>query len=286
MKNSDITNPLFRSAVEALDAGNLAALSRLLEENPGLVAERLDYPSEGYFREPFLLWFVADNPIRHGKLPRNTPDLARRLVEKVKAEAPETARFQLDYALGLVVTGHTPRDSGVQLELMDILIDAGAAPGQGHGALASMNLEAAAHLLERGGELTLTTALILEREDDARRLADVAGAAERETALVAAAFYGRAESLRWLIGRGVDVNAFLSPDSGFHHHATALHQAVSSGSLEAVKVLAEAGADPSLMDRIYGGTALGWAQHMQEEAADAVTAGRYAEIADYLKSIR
>ncbi|MES2708472.1 MAG: ankyrin repeat domain-containing protein [Verrucomicrobiota bacterium] len=285
MKTPDITDPPFRTAVEALDAGDLPGLRRVLEENAGLVGRRLDQPAEGYFRHPFLLWFVADNPIRHGKLPTNMGELARLLVEKVKAEALETAPFQLDYALGLVVTGSTPRDSGVQLELMDLLIDAGAVPGTGHGALASGNLEAAAHLLERGGELTLATAVILERWEEVTGLSEFAEAAERETALVAAAFYGKAESLRYLIGLGVDVNAFPSPASGFHHHATALHQAVSSGSLEAVKVLVEAGADVSLVDRIHGGTPFGWAMHMQSEAADEVTGKQYAEIVDYLRAL-
>lgn len=289
MKTPDITDPRFRAAVEALDAGDQPALSRILETHPGLVRERLDHPEEGYFQHPFLLWFVADNPIRHGKLPLNTVELARLLVEKVRAEAPETAQFQLDYALGLVTTGSTPRNSGVQLALMDLLIDAGATVGQGHGALANGNPGAARRLLERGGGLTLTTAVILEMADEIPKLAATSGAEDRVTALVAAAFYGKTDSLRYLLGLrgGVDVNAFPSPASGFHHHATALHQAVSSGSLDAVRVLVEAGADLEITDRVHGGTPLGWAAYMQsEEAPDAETAKRYAAIADYLRAAR
>jgi peptide-methionine (S)-S-oxide reductase len=44
-------------------------------------------------------------------------------------------------------------------------------------------------------------------------------------------------------------------------HSTPLHQAVSSGSLAAVQVLVEAGADLTTRDRIYDGTPLGWAEH-------------------------
>jgi hypothetical protein len=64
VKNSDITHPLFREAVEMIDAGNLTALEQLLTRHPQLASERLDVPSEGYFKKPYLLWFVADNPIR------------------------------------------------------------------------------------------------------------------------------------------------------------------------------------------------------------------------------
>ena len=55
-------------------------LQRLLTANPQLVRVRLESPGdwlrdlvdgalEGYFKQPYLLWFVAENPIRHEKLP-------------------------------------------------------------------------------------------------------------------------------------------------------------------------------------------------------------------------
>lgn len=72
MKNSGINNPSFREAVEAIDNGNMTALQQLLETNPELVTRPLSTPSEdGYFKNPYLLWFVADNPIRHERLPSN-----------------------------------------------------------------------------------------------------------------------------------------------------------------------------------------------------------------------
>ena len=49
----------------------------------------------------------------------------------------------------------------------------------------------------------------------------------------------KTEALDTLVGLGVDVNAYKT---GSHSHATPLHNAVCSGSLEAVKMLAEAGA--------------------------------------------
>jgi hypothetical protein len=41
----DITDPLYREAVAAIDAGDLAAIEKLLAENPRLVRDRLDYRS-------------------------------------------------------------------------------------------------------------------------------------------------------------------------------------------------------------------------------------------------
>ncbi len=55
MKNSDITDPLFREAVEAIDTGDINTLERLLNEHPQLVSQRLDVPKEGYFQHPYLL---------------------------------------------------------------------------------------------------------------------------------------------------------------------------------------------------------------------------------------
>lgn len=59
---------------------------------------------------------------------------------------------------------------------------------------------------------------------------------------------------------------------GFHPHGTALHHAVDSGSLETVKVLVETGAGLGTKDRIYDGTPLDWAEHLQR-----------TEIAAYLR---
>ena len=39
MKNSDITNPRFREAVEAIDNGNITVLKQLLKENPELTTK-------------------------------------------------------------------------------------------------------------------------------------------------------------------------------------------------------------------------------------------------------
>jgi hypothetical protein len=62
MRNAEITNPLFREAVEAIDAGNIDLLVSLIAKHPELINNRLDYPPPGYFQHPYLLWFVGRCP--------------------------------------------------------------------------------------------------------------------------------------------------------------------------------------------------------------------------------
>lgn len=279
MNNLDI-DKLFREAVSHIDAGEKGELQRLLTANPQLVRVRLESPGdwlrdlvdgalEGYFKQPYLLWFVAENPIRHEKLPTNIVEITNTIIVTAQQERVESLQEQLDYALGLVVTGRVPREAGMQLQLMDVLIDAGATPGAGHGALSERNLDAAAHLVTRGGELTLATAICLDRDADVERLATEATLRDKQIALVAAALHGRAKAVARLLELGVDIDAY---STGIHPHATALHHAVDSGSLDAVKVLVEAGARLDTKDKIYNGTPLNWAEHE----------GR-REIADYLR---
>ena len=271
---------LFREAVSYIDSGELSALQTLISANPQLVHLRLESPGkwlrelvdgalEGYFKAPYLLWFVAENPIRHEKLPANIVDITNTIIAAAQHEQVTSLQEQLDYTLGLVVTGRVPRETGTQLQLMDALIDAGATPGAGYGALSGGNLKAAEHLVKRGGELTLATAICLDLEADVERLAKGASARDRQIALVAAALNGRAKALAKLLQLGVDIDAYSTE---IHPHATAVHHAVDSGSLEAVKVLVAAGAKLDTRDKVYHGTPLDWAEHE----------GRL-EIADYLR---
>lgn len=282
MDNTEIKDALFLEAVEAIDAGDIFKLGNLVTANPRLVQNRLDYPEGAYFKDPYLLWFVAGNPIRNGRLPANIVDITRLLVEAVKREAAENVQHQLDYTLGLVATGRIPRECGVQIEMIDLLIDEGAKPDGGLGALAHGNIAAAERLIERGGKLTLAAAVGLDRMDDVKRLAVDEG--DMLAALTAAAFYGKADMIKYLLGLGADPNGYPGDKTGFHSHATPLHQAVSSGSLESVKLLVEAGADLHATDKAYGGTPLGWALYMPtEEGHDDEAKQRWAAIAEYLQ---
>lgn len=270
MDHFEIPDPRFRQAVAALDAGDVSALEGLLAAHPELVSQRADC-GEGYFHQPYLLWFVAENPIRNGRLPGNIAQVAGTILEAAERQGVESLRHQIDYALELVCSGRVSRECGVQRELIDLLLDASADPdGALVSCLAHREVAAAERLLERGARLTLTAAVCTGRTDDVRRLAPAAGAEERQRALAAAALYGLAPTLALLLDLGVDLDAY-SP-AKFHSHATALHHAVDSGSLEAVRVLVEDGAGLSTRDLLYQGTPLDWAEYLER-----------AEIAAYLR---
>lgn len=284
MKNTDIQDPVFLAAVEAIDSGDLPLLKELVELHPWLVTDRLDFPEPGYFQHPYLLWFVADNPIRIEKTPDNVTEITAFLIDQVKEQAPETCQFQLDYTLGLASTGRILKECGTQIAMIDILIDAGAVPDGGTGALAHGNFEAAAHLIKRGGKLTLSTAVGLGWKDDVIRMTPLADKGEQAAALATAGFYGNTEMIALLLSMGVGPDGYPSPQSGFHHHATPLHQAVFSGSYESVRLLVEAGARLDLKDKIYGSTAPGWAEYMlTDENLDETTRNNFTRIAEYLR---
>jgi len=167
----------------------------------------------------------------------------------------------------------------VQVAMIDTLIDAGAAPaGNAHNALVNGHIAAAEHLVARGGDLTLATALCLGRLDEVPRLAAAASPAERQFAFVLAALNGRADAVTWMARDGVPIN---EPSQDLYAHGTPLHHAVCSGSLDTVRALVEAGADVTRPDSAWHGTPLGWARHYVEEAAPDKR-DRYAAIAAYL----
>jgi hypothetical protein len=289
MDNPENLDPLFREAVSAIDAGDVTTLERLLAEHPRLVRDRLDSPGawlrdkvggalDGFFQQPYLLWFVAEDPVRNGRLPPNIAPVTRAILQAAEREGVDSLQEQLDYALRLVAWSGIARECEVQIELIDLLLDAGASPdGTAVDALVNGHIAAAERLVDRGATLTLATALCLGRWDDVTRLAQTASARDRQVGLVLAALNGKAEALARLIDLGVDLNAY---STDIFSHGTALHHAVWSGCLDAVKVLVEAGAELGTRDTAYQSTPLGWAEHGAK--GDPERAKRYAEIAAYL----
>jgi peptide-methionine (S)-S-oxide reductase len=281
MDESTTLDALFQRAVSTIDAGDVRELEQLVAINPRLVRERLHAPGawlrdkvgsalDGFFQRPYLLWFVAEDPVRNGRLPGNIADVTRMIVRAAEREGVETVREQIDYALQLVSWSWIARDCHVQIALIDVLIDAGAALDTNvENALVNGNFAAAEHLVARGAPVSLATALCLGRWDDVRRLGPTASVEDKQFGLVLAALKGRVDALTRVIDLGVDLNV---PCASLYSHATALHHAVYSGSLDAVKALVEAGADLETKDTIYEGTPLGWAEY-----------GKQSEIAKFLR---
>ncbi|HEX2847907.1 MAG: ankyrin repeat domain-containing protein [Chitinophagaceae bacterium] len=277
---------VFEEAVRDIDNGDIKHLEQLIEGNPGLLNERYTAPADGYFKHPYLLWFIANNPIREKEsLPGNIVEITAMLIRKAKEQGVSTLPYQIEYTLALVVSGRIPKEMGVQIQLADLLISEGAKPKGTIGALAHNNVDIACYLTGKGEPVELITAVCLDLPE-AKEMAIKASEPEKELALVGAAFYGLLPALKMLISLGANVNAY--PDrkrsKGFHSHATALHQAVFSGSLDAVRLLVEGGARLDLPDRVYQGTPLGWAEYGLMEEKNEEERIKKEAIVNYLKS--
>lgn len=132
MSNDPLTgfsevDPVVRGAVAAIDRGDVRALEELLARHPRLVRERVECGA-GYFANPYLLWFVAGNPVRIERLPRNAAEVAKAIIAFARTSDVDSLQEQMDYTLSLVCSGRVSRESGVQLELLDALVEAGADP--------------------------------------------------------------------------------------------------------------------------------------------------------------
>jgi peptide-methionine (S)-S-oxide reductase len=134
-----IEDAAFRRAVDLLDSGDLEGLRMHLQRFPELTRQYINFEDGNYFRNPTLLEFAAENPVRHGVLPANIVQIVR-LILNSGAKENQTA---LDGMLGLVCSGRVPRECGVQVALIDLLCEYGAEPDQ------------AILLVERGARLDL-----------------------------------------------------------------------------------------------------------------------------------
>ena len=81
----------------------------------------------------------------------------------------------------------------------------------------------------------------------------IAGA---DAVMMGAVDFGHHDLVRWLLGKGANVNARAAAQS----RQTALHSAAWNGDLDMVQLLVEAGADPAARDTEYDGTPRGWAE--------------------------
>jgi hypothetical protein len=292
MSASQHESDAFCQAVAAIDAGEVEQLERLLAANPQLVADRLDGSPEWLRRQlggaaegfgrPYLLWFVAEDPARNGRLPSNIADIIRVIVAAARGAEVATLQEQLDSTLRLVCWSGVAAEAGLQLGMIDALIDAGALPAKNpNNALVNGHLAAAEHLLSRGAIMTLGAALCLERWDDAERLDAEATPEIRQFSLVLAALNGKSAAVEWMLARGASPN---EPSADLYAHGAPLHHAVCSGSLDTVRVLVNAGADPERPDTAWNGTPLGWAEYY-EENADVTRRSCYSGIASYLRDV-
>jgi hypothetical protein len=268
----------FEDAADAIISGDVGALARLLAAHPDLIQERSTRAHEAP-----LLHYVAANGVEdyRQRSPKNAVDVARVLLDAgAEVDATSLAYGGGSTALGLVATSQPPRRAGVQIPLIDLLLERGAAidgkrPGSSYvrDALANGCPEAARALADRGARLDLVAAAGVARLDEVRGLAEGATPEELEKALITAAgTYGSAEVVEHLLDRGVDVAA----GTGW----TALHAATGSGDLRTIDLLIRSGA-PLEKRNMYGGTVLGQAIWFAYHG-DPAHLGDYVSVIDAL----
>jgi ankyrin repeat protein len=276
----------FESAVEAVVDGDLAGLKSLLVLDPELVRARSTRIT--HFDPPIhrcaLLHYIGANGVE-GFRQRTPPEavaIARLLLE-AGADPNATASLYGGECttMSLLVSSCHPAQAGLQVALVDVLVDFGAsveALGEGNWrspiqtALVFGCTDAAEALVRRGAKVNdLPVVVGLGRLADAERLLSAASAESRHMAMMLAAQLGRVEGVRVLLDAGEDPNRY-NPKDG-HAHTTPLHQAAMAGHEEVVRLLVERGALLGQKDKIYHSTPLGWAVH----------GGRTA-VAEYLRS--
>jgi len=248
-----IEDALFRRGVELLDAGDVGSLRAHLRQHPSLVRQHIVFEGGNYFQNPTLLEFVAENPIRHGKLPHNIVEVTKGILD---AGVEHSA---LNETLMLVVTGSVPRECRVQVPLIDLLCDYGADPNSAIHAALHGGLETVNGLIRRGARIDLPVAAALGRVEDARPLLPSAASRDRHLAFALAAQFGHVEIIRLLLDAGEDPNRYNPV--GCHSHSTPLHQAAWAGHMEVARLLVERGARLDLKDILWHGTPAGWARH-------------------------
>ena len=263
----------FESAVEAVVSGDLAALEDALRRDPALVRARssrvccFDPP----VHHATLLHYVAANGVEayRQKTPPNAVEIARALLEAGAGPDALADMYGAECTtMSMLVSSSHPAKVGLQVPLVELLLDFGAAI-EGRGtrkwggplvtALTFGMSGAAKALARRGARIDLPAAAGLGFVDEAGHLLPTADAEARHRALSLAAQHGHAEIVRLLLDAGEDPNRYNH--EGNHAHTTPLHQAVLVGDTAVVRLLVERGARLDIRDTIWQGTPLGWAHH-------------------------
>ena len=229
-------------AADAVVGGQADALARMLSDLPALAEAR-----SARAHRCTLLNYLGANGFEDER--QKTPPNAVQIIELLLAAGSDPNACSYAYrggpganTMALLTSSSHPQRAGLTIPMVAALARGGAEVG------AEYELLCALHEADRDQGL-----------DAALKQVDVAAAATTEALVQAAATNERALLLA-LLDAGVDVNA---PGT---QRIRALHQAAFYGHEELVDLLLERGADPTLTDDLYDGTAAGWARAGEHEA--------------------
>jgi hypothetical protein len=277
LAHDDSPVAVFESAVDAIVAGDVTTLEALLRAHPGLARARStrDHRST-------LLHYVSANGVEdfRQQTPPNIVAITSLLLSAgAEVDAASEAYGGGSTTLGLVATSVHPEEAGVQIALLEMLLEHGAhvdqpgvagnqssivwsclANGQGH---------AAQFFADRGAPITLREAAGVGRLDVVRRSFDEQGEPrpgvtreELDEALLYACGYGHAEVVRFLLERSADPNVVNNRGE------TTLHWAMWGPHVEIVGMLLARGVRVDVKDGALQ-TPLDWAVRAFGRASSA-----------------
>jgi peptide-methionine (S)-S-oxide reductase len=268
LDRSVIADPSFRAAVRAIHAGDTETLERILTARPALMHARNVGPEAyrraqrfDYFRDPKLFWFVANNPILVKRMPANLVDVVRVMLSR------GVDQEDLDYALGLVMTGMQLREQGLQRPVLDALLDAGARVTEHAMEMAAghRELDAVRAVLARGTPLTAPIAAALGDRAALAVLLQRASAADVQAAFGLAVYNGELDAARLALAAGADVNGPFP----VHAHGSALHHAAANDMPDMIAFLLAYGARSDARDTLWDATPIDWARYLGKASAVA-----------------
>jgi ankyrin repeat protein len=274
-RGDEPVDPVFEAAADAIVDGDTEVLRSLIAARPALVRAR-----SAFAHRATLLHYVAANGVENSRQWQSPPDAVEIATILLRAGAEPDATCELygggSTTLTLVVSSVHPARAGVQVGLVETLIDFGAAVDgvDGHGAPLVTALlfgydRAAAALARRGARIdTLFAAAGLGRLALVRGFFDEHGhvkpgmrlqplygivadtpQAQAEQALVIACKHRRLEVVEFLLQQQLDKAARDSQGM------TGLHLAAWHGHIDLLELLLAHGA-PLEVKNEYGGTVL------------------------------
>jgi ankyrin repeat protein len=252
---------IFESAVDAIVSGDEVALTTLLREHPDLVRHRSTRDHRAT-----LLHYVSANGVEdfRQKTPKNIVEIARVLLDAgADVNAVSNSYSPGDTTFMLTATSCHPQEAGVQIPLLQLLLERGArvdprdviaALHNGRGAAAqfcanqnvSLDLEGAAGV----GEVNVVKRFL--RPDGT--LTNGATDKQKIDGFAWAAEFGRTAVVEYMVNAGMPLDSRLR-----HDGQTALHWAGLGGHADTVRLLIARGAPVNQKDLSYGGTPLDWA---------------------------
>ena len=287
------TSPVsnFEAAADAIVAGDAATLTRLLRADPTLARAR----STREHRST-LLHYVSANGIEdfRQRTPPNIVEITKMLLAAgADVNAESEAYGGGSTALGLAATSLHPQRAGVQIALLQTLLQHGARmdqPSAGgnsqsiiRACLANGQPDAAEFFANLGAPLDLESAaalgklsLVRNHFDGDGELKPPATRQQLEAGFLLACWYGREKVVEYMLDHAADVG--LRNDSG----QTGLHCATYGAHVDVIKLLLQRHAPVDAKDKEFSATPLDVALYQWDRSADSTVRERCYEVVEML----